>query len=80
MHPFDCFVPKHHSALHLLHMMGALGSLAVYNTWQAETFSRTLKAASKNASQACFEDSILVIQKALSDDHPIILPCLRQTC
>ena len=65
MHPFECFIPKHQLTFHLLHMMGALGNPAVYSTWQDEALNRTLKAACKNASQACFEDSILVRMREL---------------
>jgi hypothetical protein len=57
---FDIFVPKHHMVYHLLSNMSYHGNPKEYDTWLSEALNKVLKGACRGASQATFEQTVLV--------------------
>jgi hypothetical protein len=68
---FDCYVPKHHLLVHLLHDVPWMGNPIKYSTWLDESLNKTLKQACKNASAATFECTVLLrMRDILSRPRP----------
>ena len=68
MAPENVFLPKHHLFLHLLCKTGEQGNPTFFATWEDESWNRQLKASCKNASQACFENTVLTNMQRLLQD------------
>jgi hypothetical protein len=65
MHPFDCYVMKHHLVVHLIANTGFHGNPNKYSTWVDESLNKVLKAACKNASPLRFDQSVLLRMRDL---------------
>ena len=65
MRPEECFTPKHHLMIHLLHRSGYFGNPRFYANWLDENLNKTLKSACRLTSQATFENSVLTRKQSI---------------
>ena len=69
MKPYECYVPKHHMMIHPMQEAVEKGNPWYYSSWLDESLNKTLKAACKNASQATFEETVLMKMTELLTDE-----------
>ena len=65
MAPENCYVPKHHLMIHLLHNTSHFGNPRSYANWLDESLNKTLKATCRATSQATFENSVITRMQEL---------------